>query len=321
MMDKVSVIVPVYNAKLYLQRCLNSILEQTYKNLEILLIDDGSIDGSSEICDEYLKKDNRIKVFHLKNAGVSNARNTGLSFASGKYIVFVDADDVIHKKAIEILHKTIRETNLGCVICKAKVYTDQQTISTDWTYSVGNIQIFQVDNSYDYSSIGETGTVWGGIYSKKAIDAIKFQTGIYVSEDVLFNATVFSKTHQFGFLPIELYGYIIHSKSSIHGEFDDKKMTAIKAWEMVAELFSSYPDLYNSTIACQLLCCYRCVGEELNNQIVNNKRYIYMCNLFRKKLGFHVSKYINLKLLIKMYFLSCFPRIYKLLYRKKLGRK
>ncbi len=93
MTDKISIIVPVYNVEKYLKECIESILSQTYKNIEIILIDDGSTDNSGKICDEYLKKDSRVKVIHKENGGLSDARNTGIEIASGKYIGFVDSDD------------------------------------------------------------------------------------------------------------------------------------------------------------------------------------------------------------------------------------
>jgi len=100
---KVSVVVPVYNIEKYLSRCINSIVSQTYKNLEIILIDDGSKDGSGIICDEYAKKDFRVKVFHIKNSGSAEARNIGLNNAIGKYIMFVDSDDFLNLDAVERL--------------------------------------------------------------------------------------------------------------------------------------------------------------------------------------------------------------------------
>lgn len=98
----VSVIVPVYNVEKYLPRCLNSLVNQTYENLEILLVDDGSVDSSGEICDAYAAKDNRIRVFHIPNGGVSNARNMALDNMAGEYVTFVDSDDWLNDKWIKI---------------------------------------------------------------------------------------------------------------------------------------------------------------------------------------------------------------------------
>ena len=117
MEDLISVIVPIYNVEKYINRCIDSIIEQTYTNLEIILVDDGSTDNSGSICDEYAKKDNRIKVIHKENGGVSSARNVGLDTAIGQYITFVDSDDYIEKKYCEILLKTLKKQKADCVAC------------------------------------------------------------------------------------------------------------------------------------------------------------------------------------------------------------
>ena len=107
--EKTSVIVPIYKVEEYLHRCIDSIINQTYTNLEIILVDDGSPDNCPMICDEYAKKDSRIRVIHKKNGGLSDARNAGLEIATGEYIGFVDSDDWIHKDMYHILYKNIIE--------------------------------------------------------------------------------------------------------------------------------------------------------------------------------------------------------------------
>ena len=109
MEEKISVIVPVYNVERYMDRCLNSIVSQTYRNLEILLIDDGSTDCGGEKCDQWKKKDDRIQVIHQKNSGLYAARNRGLDSATGKYIIFVDSDDYVANELIEELYYVLKE--------------------------------------------------------------------------------------------------------------------------------------------------------------------------------------------------------------------
>ena len=104
-MEKVSIIVPIYNTRHMVERCLDSLIQQTYKNIEILLVDDGSTDGSGEICKVYKKNNEKISYIYQENQGVSKARNTGLQYATGKYITFVDSDDYVRKNFVEILVK------------------------------------------------------------------------------------------------------------------------------------------------------------------------------------------------------------------------
>lgn len=119
-MCKVSVIVPVYNVEKYLRKCLDSIINQTYKDIEIILVDDGSIDKSGKICDEYKKQDRRIKVLHQKNSGVSYARLNGFNISQGKYITFVDPDDYLDLQAIEVMVSFIEKENVDLVVCQVK---------------------------------------------------------------------------------------------------------------------------------------------------------------------------------------------------------
>ncbi len=105
----ISIIIPVYNVEQYLHRCVDSVLNQTYKNLEIILVNDGSPDNCPFICDEYAKKDKRIIVVHKENGGLSSARNAGLEIVQGEYISFIDSDDWIHENYIEILYKNLHE--------------------------------------------------------------------------------------------------------------------------------------------------------------------------------------------------------------------
>ena len=123
--DLISVIVPVYNMEQYLERCVNSIVDQTYRNLEIILVDDGSIDRSPRMCDEYAAKDGRIKVVHKVNGGLSDARNAGLQVATGTYIGYVDSDDWIEPQMYQRMYEACIEHQAQVAVCRyAKIYRD-----------------------------------------------------------------------------------------------------------------------------------------------------------------------------------------------------
>lgn len=132
----ISVIIPVYNSEKYLKECVDSVLAQTYKNYEILLIDDGSIDNSLSICNEYAKADSHVKVFHKENGGASSARNVGLDQALGKYIFFLDSDDYIKEDTFEKMIKTAVDEKVDLVFCEAEAFDDEQgtTLSDHYTY-------------------------------------------------------------------------------------------------------------------------------------------------------------------------------------------
>ena len=136
--ELISIIVPVYKVEKYLDKCINSIVSQTYKNLEVILVDDGSPDSCGKMCDEWTKKDTRIKVIHKENGGLSDARNFGLDCAKGKYIQFVDSDDYIEKDMIEFLYKNLKENNADISICSNYMVDEENVIN------VGTRKIFRI---------------------------------------------------------------------------------------------------------------------------------------------------------------------------------
>ena len=189
MKDKISVIIPIYNAEMFLKRCLDSVINNTYKNIEIICINDGSVDNSKALLENLSKIDGRIIVVNRENKGVSSTRNLGLKMATGDYISFIDADDWIHPNYFEILHKAINEEGIEVAICnhrKTNVYEeypcyDKENISfNEW-----NIEdIFNHHFSKSY--------VWGRLYKRSFIDC-EFKEDIAYSEDAIFNAEVFCK--------------------------------------------------------------------------------------------------------------------------------
>lgn len=128
-MTKITVVVPIYNSDRFLERCIRSVINQTFQDIEVLLINDGSNDKSGQICDKYAEKDSRITVYHKKNQGVSSARNLAIDKAKGEYICFVDSDDEIDKCMLEELHKLINNNNADIVICGHKsIYPNNKVV-------------------------------------------------------------------------------------------------------------------------------------------------------------------------------------------------
>lgn len=194
----ISVIVPIYNVEEYLSTCIESILNQTYKNLEILLIDDGSTDNSGKICDMYAKRDSRCIVIHQLNKGLSGARNTGLDYATGEYISFVDGDDYIHPQMLEILYEALQKGDYDFsmalykeVYVKENVlfisnYTFQEFDQDQLIYGLYNTS--RKRNNYSEMNFH---VVWNKLYKKKLINNTYFvQTS---AEDTVFNTSIYLK--------------------------------------------------------------------------------------------------------------------------------
>lgn len=217
--DLISIIIPVYNAEKYLKECIESIRNQTYKNLEIILIDDGSTDMSSIICDNYAKKDSRIKVIHEKNSGVSEARNRGIKEAKGKWISFIDSDDYIDLKFCEKMLSAVVQTKSQCVMCAYnKIYND----NTITILKQENIQlkgkeflnkIFEVQSGFGFCHM----KLWDSKIIKN--NAIYFDKNLKVAEDALFCIMISNYIKDIYFLNEALYNYRINSESAVR-KFD-----------------------------------------------------------------------------------------------------
>lgn len=163
MNDLISVIIPVYNVEEYISECIESVIAQSYNNLEIILVNDGSTDSSGESCDRYAAKDSRIRVIHKENGGQSSARNAGLEVASGEWIVFVDSDDVVHKELITMLRRAVDDQRLA--MCLRDDFVDSLPPSeiVEKTELVDRCEVLNriyTDNQYI--------VVWGKIYHMSA---------------------------------------------------------------------------------------------------------------------------------------------------------
>lgn len=205
----ISIIIPVYNMEKYLAKCLDTVVNQSYTNLEILLIDDGSIDASSQICKEYLKKDNRIKYYKKKNGGLSSARNFGLDKCNGDYIGFVDSDDVIHKDMFSILYNNIKVTNSDLSICEVTRFNENpefKVIDSYKTYSKQEVlKIILEDIKICNFAVNK-------LYKRDIIKDIRYPIG-KVQEDVGTTYKYIMNAKKIVYTESKLYGYYSRSNS------------------------------------------------------------------------------------------------------------
>ena len=210
---KVSVIVPVYNASEFLDDCLQSILSQTYEDLEIILIEDGSPDNSGEICDRYKEKDDRILVVHQNNQGVSNARNKGIDLASGQLLTFVDSDDTIDRDMIRTLYDDLMESQADIAICSYR------TFNGDRAEDIGNSgkkYVFSKEEAIENLIAGRyfIGGLCTKLYKADVIQNIRLKEGIRINEDVLMNFYVFENAENVLFHDACLYNYRANVKGA-----------------------------------------------------------------------------------------------------------
>lgn len=205
-MVKLSVIVPVYNVEKHLKRCIDSIIKQTYKDFELILVDDGSTDNSPKICDEFCKQDKRIKVIHKENGGVSSARNAGLDIAEGDYISFIDSDDYIEVDMFKKLIQRIIENSADIAQCNFKVVCENEKGLKNKVYK-------EVKVADRYSALNESvdvpfsNVVWNKIYKKEILSGIKFNENIKRFEDVDFTYRVLLNCSRYVKDKSQLYNY------------------------------------------------------------------------------------------------------------------
>ena len=195
---KVSIIVPVYNAERFLSKCVSSILDSTYKNYELILVDDGSTDNSSGICDQFAQKDNRIIVVHQLNAGVSEARNKGLSLASGEFISFIDSDDFIHPQMIECLYNEIHNSSCSfSMVIEENVseenYIIEKPLITNYTTENLNKHDCIFNLTHEGKEKRNFVHLLGKLYRKSLLAGMIFDKEISLSEDLLFNMEFYLK--------------------------------------------------------------------------------------------------------------------------------
>jgi glycosyltransferase involved in cell wall biosynthesis len=251
----VSIVVPVYNIEKYISSCIDSILSQSYNNIELIIVDDGSTDKSGKICDNYKAGNKNIIVIHKDNSGLSDARNVGISIANGNLIAFVDGDDIIHPLYIESLYNILIEGNADISICPIRTFSDEKRFVRRQFEMVDyrkNVIVFSpelalkemlFEGRFDVSACGK-------LYKKELFHGIQYPKG-KLFEDLATTYKLIGRANHIAFSPYKLYGYRQRSNSITHVPFHPKMMDIISA----CEGFCSYVEDYCSD--CEKAVAYR----------------------------------------------------------------
>lgn len=290
MQELISVIVPVYNVAQYLERCLTSLAGQTYKNIEIILVDDGSTDTSGEICDAWQKKDSRIRVFHKTNGGLSDARNYGMQRASGEYICFIDSDDWIDLRFAEVLLDALTDTESDVAECRY-LCTDKSDIIPDAKHSRYNPEVFTGKECFLHFLTNHFQvSVCNKMYRKEILENQPFQNGVY-HEDEFWTYKIFSKARKICRLNYTGYYYFQRSGSIIHSKLSRKRVTDafVAGKDRIDFIERHYPE-YASIGYAQMMytCMYlfnevRC-SDILQKQTLQTELESYFRIIFQKYL-------------------------------------
>lgn len=262
----VSIIVPIYNAEKYLEKCIESIVNQTYTNIEIILVDDGSPDNSAILCDEYAEKDGRIKVVHKANGGVSSARNAGLDIAQGDYVSFVDADDWIEPNYCSALLAGRAEDAELVVAETVNIYEDRRVypqIPISGRYSLEGLK----SDFQKLFSAGLINTPCAKLYRAETVDGLRFDESVALGEDILFNLAYMEKCENIVFIPNVIYNYNRMSEDSATKKLKDgyfeqsiKTYTATKRFKYGQNTACTHDEIDGHLckkviVMLQMLCC------------------------------------------------------------------
>ncbi len=254
MEDKISVILTIYKVEKYLDECLESVVNQTYKNLEIILVDDGSPDNCPKICDEWAKKDDRIKVIHKKNGGVADARNVGIRAATGKYLSFIDSDDYVERNLYEIAIEKLKENNAQIfVFGRSYLYGDkiEKNNNANKELVMNTEEALDKMNMFQYYDVAP----WDKVYETKLFDGIEFPLG-KLCEDWYVIYKIIAKAEKVVYNSMPLYVYRQRANSITHSNHVEINREPINASKEVLEFIrEKYPNIEKNALSKYVVSC------------------------------------------------------------------
>lgn len=300
----ISIIVPVYNVEKYLNRCLDSIINQSFNDFELILINDGSTDKSGIICDKYAQIDKRVRVIHKKNEGVSLTRNLGISIAKGDYITFIDSDDWIEQDFLKKAIEYIKENNVSILIT-GFVFENNKKIFNIFNGKKDEIILnneikkeFLKQNKFSW-------TVYDKFYKKEIIKKYKFDSRFKIGEDMLFCWQMFKNVEEIGYLPLYKYHYDISASQTMTSDFSLKWFDGIKVKKMI------YKDVKNISRELELLARIVYIVEMVvlsKKAMMSNRNGV---ERLIKLLQYYIRKNIYIVLL--------YPRSNIITFRQRIG--
>ena len=311
---KISVIVPVYKVEKTLDKCVESIIGQTYKNLEIILVDDGSPDNCPAMCDGWAEKDSRIRVIHKENGGVSSARNAALDIATGDYIGFVDSDDWIETEMYSSLIRKISESGKNIALCS--YYAVEISGERYECRCVADKEVLDKDDYFRFIVLGGYGGyIWNRLYDADILKEVRFDEDIWYSEDLLFNFKAAQKSGGAVVLDSAEYNYFQKRVKKQSWVMDDHSFDSMKAFEIMLSYKEIPEDIYD--------CClrgYAAAAFTLLSGVLTNEKYFHRYDEVRsailnfKKRILLQSKY-PFKYKIKVFALWLCPGFYNFMIR------
>lgn len=316
MEDKISVIVPVYNVEAYVEDCVSSLRKQTYQNLEILLVDDGSTDRSGQICERLKKEDTRIRVIHKQNGGLSDARNTGIKMAKGSYYFFVDSDDYLESRTIEIMHRAIKREDAQIAVCNMKRVFQNGRIEDFYCPCMEEI-ILRGDERFQ--TLVQP-SVCNKIFVATLFFGVSFPEGKFYEDTYVYHILC-ERAENIVLTGHDGYWYRCREGSILQNRKDqDKYFDYVEAlWHRVQYLMEKEIDFYVEQ-AC--LSFYAAVGNaerHIRKTKENRKKFIYMRLRYQFVYAYLNALSIKLgkKQILRLWMLRYVPFAHSILYERK----
>ncbi len=263
----ISIILPIYNIEQYLPKCMNSLFRQIYRNLEFVMVDDGSKEQCAKLVDDYLYKDSRVVVYHKENGGLSDARNYGIARAKGDYITCVDPDDYVDDDYVEYLYRILAKYSAKMSIVQHRVRYGNGTIKDNGTSGDECIETKKCLERMLYHDVIDT-SAWGKLYHRSLFNSVKYPKG-KLFEDI---ATTYKLMMQCKYIAVgyeSKYNYIFHDNSIVNGAFKPEKFDLMEMTDKMAyDVTKWYPELKNAVLRRQVYSRFSTL-----NQMINTKGY------------------------------------------------
>lgn len=277
----ISVVLPVYNVEPYLDKCMNTVLNQTYPNMEIILVDDGSTDHSGKFCDHYAQMDSRVHVIHKKNGGLSDARNVGMACASGEYIAFIDSDDTVALDMIDYLYGLIQRFHTSMSLCCHNVVFDNgEKVKPLGDGAEKVLDSQQAIEDMLYHHLVDT-SAWAKLYKRDLFKNISYPKG-KLFEDIGTTYKLFLKAKQIacGFVP--KYNYQVREGSIVTRSFSRKKLDLLEMTDtMGRDVLAVYPDLGKAVLRRRVYARFSTLNQMLDVDIPERKEIIRFIKKYR----------------------------------------
>ena len=303
----ISVIVPIYKVEEYLDRCVESLINQTYKNLEIILVDDGSPDNCPQMCEAWAQKDSRIKVVHKENGGLSDARNAGFEVATGDIISFIDSDDWIEPEMFGTMLSQMKKDDSDIVSCGVKWVEEDGSVIRTVTVSEDSVLDTHTAMQELINDNRVKQHVWNKLYKYDMIKDIPFEKGKY-HEDVFWSYQIVGRAERVSVITKSFYNYVQRGNSIMGDGYSPKRLDALDAMKLRCEYVKErFPDLYDSALYVYIGSCHyhlqSAIRTKQSKEVIDN-----ILNRFEYRKTGHPTRVLRAKPKMWYYLFTFFPK-------------